>query len=123
MAETDFPMSRSGEERRKAPPTIARTDNCDTHEERMDQIDKDINTGKGWFKAMAATSSIVILGMGFIASNINSKLNNIEAMLTNDKSDIRLLNEQMLNTRSDVREIQDRHKFQDQERLRIGNPR
>lgn len=96
-----------------------RTENYNLHETRMDQIDSDINKGKGWFQAASAFWGIAIVVVGFLGSNINSKLSNIESMLSADKSDIRLLNEQVKNLQKDVQVIQERHIYQDQERIRI----
>lgn len=109
----DEERERSGIERRQLPD---RTANCENHESRMDKVDADINLGKGWFKAAAGFWGVAALVVGFVGTNINSKLSNIEAMLMTDKSDIRLLNEKVANVQIDVREIQDRHRVQDQNR-------
>jgi hypothetical protein len=103
--------ARSGVERRQMP---ERTVNCANHEERMDKVDEDINQGKGWFKAAAGFASLAVMLVGFVGANINSKLSNIETMLTTDKSDIRLLNEKVTNLQQDVREVQERHRTQDE---------
>ena len=94
-----------------APPLVERrttpthTENCPQHEKRMDEIDKDINQQKGWFRAAAGFWGVAILVVGFLGTAINSKLGNIEVMLTTDKSDIRMLTEQMKNAQSDIVEL------------------
>lgn len=96
-----------------------RTSNCSAHEDRMDKVDSDINRGKGWFQASAGFSGIAIVVVGLLGTNINSKLSNIETMLTGDKSDIRLLNEQVKNLQADVKDIIDRNRYLDNEKHRI----
>jgi hypothetical protein len=96
----------------------ARSINCDQHEAKIDDINGTIHQSKGWAKAAAGFWGVAIVVLGALGSNMNSKLDNIENMLSNDKSDIRLLNEQMKNLQTDVKEIQGRHTFQDQEKYR-----
>ena len=97
-----------------------RSINCDQHEFKIDEINQIIHTSRGWARAAAGFWGIATLIIGFLGSDISSKLNNIQEMLSNDKSDIRILNEQVKHLQSDMKIIQDRHTFQDQERLKRG---
>jgi hypothetical protein len=115
MAADEYPETRSGADRRVIP---ERSKNCEVHESRIDSVDKDINRAKGWMQAAIGFWGVAVVVVGFIGTNINTKLGNIEAMLGNDKSDIRLLNEQVKNLQTDVKEIQDRHREQDKVRFK-----
>ena len=109
----EFQETRSGADRRQMPD---RTSNCATHESRMDKVDADINRFKGWSQAAVGFWGVAVMAISWFGVNINTKLDNIQSSIMSDKSDIRLLNEQMKNLQIDVVEIQTRHRQQDQTR-------
>ena len=91
-----------------------RDDECFEHEKRMDMVDGELKKQSGWFKASAGILAISIAIIGSYCTQITSKLDSIQAMLTDSKVVMMQHSEQIKNLDSRVTDIEKRHTYLDQ---------
>lgn len=89
---------------------------CTVHEARMDKIDGEIASNKGWLKGV----STLLLVVGFILSSfctvIIGRLGTITDMLTDYRVMLKTHEIEISSLKSDVAEIKSRHNYIDQQR-------
>lgn len=87
---------------------------CKEHDDRLTHIEEGVHKNAGRFTAMlwfmGVLGSMLALSMGYLITKTTA----IEALLTDNKLIINLHTEQINNLKSDVKEIQERHRYIDQ---------
>ena len=91
-----------------------RRQDCVDHEKRIDDIAAEIHKHGGWFKVIGGSLSFAFIVLGWFGSGIDAKLTSIQAMLTDGKVTLMQHQEQIKSMQQDIREIQERHKYLDQ---------
>lgn len=94
---------------------------CILHERRADLMEQELKKQEGWLKASAGIVTVVSMAIGVLCSVIISKLGVIESLLTDSKVVMMQHSEQIKTLQGDVKELQERHKFEDQRVFQKGN--
>lgn len=99
---------------------MAQSDECKLHESRIDDMDMEVHKQSGWLKTAAVVFSIVGTGLIYIGSNVNNKLDSISSLLTESKVVLMQHSEQIKQLQGDVKELQDRTKYQQYPTMRTS---
>ncbi len=83
-------------------------------EDRIDDIDKEIHKQSGWFKAAASFGGLCVMALGSFNGIVLSKLNSIETLLTTNQVTIAELRMFTQSLDQRLKEIEERHKWLDQ---------
>lgn len=96
---------------------------CMVHESRMDAIDQQISSNKGWLKGV----STLLLVVGFILSSfctvIISRLGTIADMLTDYRVMLKTHEIEIAGIKTDITDIKLRHNYEDQNQVTIKRGR
>ena len=95
---------------------------CREHEQRMDGMDKELHTLLGWIKTSGLLITVAGAIIGYMGTNINAKLTSIETLLSDNKVMLERHNQQIIQLQGDVKDIQDRHKYLDQNGVIVRKP-
>jgi hypothetical protein len=87
---------------------------CKAHETRLDVIDRDVASNKGWLKGSAALLSVVAFVLSTFCTIIIGKLTGIEALLSDSKVMLKAHEIEITSLKQRTQDIEDRHKFIDQ---------
>ncbi len=101
-------IERAGNGRRKA------DENCPMHEARLDDMDAELHKQSGWFKASAAFMTVAVMCISGFGNVILTKLTSIESLLSESKVTLMQHSEQIKALDCRVKDIEDRHRYQDQ---------
>lgn len=87
---------------------------CADHEKRLDAVVTEASKQSGWLKSSAVVFTLAATVLSWAANSINAKLDGISQML--GKNDVTLMQhaEQIKNVQADIKEIQERHRYLDQ---------
>ena len=96
---------------------------CLLHEKRADVMEQELKKQEGWLKASAGIVTVVSMAIGVLCSVIIGKLGTIETLLTDSKVVMMQHSEQIKQLQGDVKELQERHKFEDQRVYKQGDRR
>lgn len=92
-------------------------------EERIDDIDQELHKQSGWLKAAGGFLGIAVLALGSFNGVILSKLTSIESLLTSNQVSIAEVRKDVQSLDQRVKEIEERHKWLDQNGQRTVVPR
>jgi len=109
---SEYPTERNGQGRRKS------DEECAAHEERLDNMDAEIHKQSGWLKAAAGFWAVAIIIASSFCTVIISHLNTIENLLTDNKVALMQHSEQIKALDCRIKDIEERHKYEDQQRER-----
>lgn len=87
---------------------------CKLHEERIDDMDAELHKQNGWLKTAGFVFSTASVILGWFGTNITTKLDAISTLLTDGRVVQMQHSEQIKALQTDVKEIQDRHRYLDQ---------
>ena len=92
----------------------AHQEQLDGFEKELGEMDREVHKQSGWLKTAAVVLSVSGVVLGGISNQILTKLTAIETML--NKTDVSLARheERLSNCEKDIKEIQERHKYLDQ---------
>jgi archaellum component FlaC len=89
-------------------------EDCAAHEKRLDVMDQHIASNKGWLKGTASLVGVVGFIMVLFCTTIITKLGSISDLLTDYKVMLKQHETEINNMKTDIKDINERHKFIDQ---------
>lgn len=83
-------------------------------EDKIDEIETEVYKQSGWLKAAAGFAGIAVVALGSFNGVVLSKLSTIETLLTNNQVSIAEVKKDIIALDQRIKDIEERHKFLDQ---------